>query len=688
MKRFAFLLLLILPLTTGAQMKKPHQLEKHGDVRIDDYYWMKERDSKPVLDYLKQENKRVQETLKPFAALEKTIYNEMKSRMNKDESSVPVKDGDFKYYVRYVKNKEYPIHCRIADREAAKEEILLDENKEAKGKDYYDASRLEMSPDHQRFLYAVDTVGRRFYDLFVHDIKTKKRKKIAGNITPSFVWAEDGKTVFYVKQDPDTLRSNQMYRINVDADKEPVLIFEEKDITFDIGVAKSRTNRYLFLVSSTRDSSEWHYLDAKTPTGHWQVFSPREANHEYGLEDSGSDFLILTNWKAPEFRLMRANVEARKKEAWTEVIPERKGLLLQSVDAYKDFWVLSEREKGLTQIRIFDPKTKAGRLLAFPDEAYVVSGMNLPDFASAQVRFLYSSLIQPYTVYEENVANQKREVLKIDKVPGYDQSKYVTKRLWATAKDGTQIPLSIVMKKDLELDGRAPGLLYGYGSYGLSTEPGFDETVFSLVDRGFVYAQAHIRGGSEMGRQWYDNGRLEKKMNTFTDFIAAGEYLIKEKYVAPKRLSAQGGSAGGLLMGAVINLRPDLFKSVLAEVPYVDALTTMLDETIPLTASEYREWGNPNDKKYYDVIKSYSPYDNVKAQAYPHIFVTTGYHDSQVQYWEPAKWVAKLREVKTDKNLLLFFTDLKSGHSGASGRFELLKQLAKEWVFVLEADKL
>lgn len=687
MKWFTFLLL-ILPMTTGAQMKKPHRLEKHGDVRFDDYYWMKERDSKPVLDYLKQENKRVRDTLKPFAALEKTIYNEMKSRMNKDESSVPVKDGDFKYYVRYVKNKEYPLHCRRADREGAPEEILLDENRDSKGKDYYDASRLEMSPDHQKFLYAVDSVGRRFYDLYVHDLKARTTKKVVSQITPSFVWAEDGKTVFYVKQDPETLRSNQMYRINLETDEKPTLIYEEKDVTFNIALGKSRTHRYLFMVSSTRDSSEWHYLDAKNPGGAWAVFSPREANHEYGLEDTGSDFLILTNWKAPEFRLMRAKIEARQKDAWTEIIPERKGLLLQSVDAYQDFWVLSEREKGLTQIRLFDPQKKSGRLLSFPDEAYLVSSMNLPDFKSDRVRFLYSSLIQPYTVYEESVTNEKREVLKIDKVPGYDQSRYVTKRLWAEAKDGTKIPVSIVMQKDVKLDGKAPGLLYGYGSYGLSTEPAFDETIFSLVDRGYVYAQAHVRGGSEMGRQWYDNGRLEKKMNTFTDFIAAGEYLIREKYVSPRRLSAQGGSAGGLLMGAVINLRPDLFKSILAEVPYVDALTTMLDESIPLTASEYREWGNPNEKKYYDVIKAYSPYDNVKAQNYPHIFVTTGYHDSQVQYWEPAKWVAKLRELKTDQNLLLFHTDMKAGHSGASGRFEMLKQLAKEWVFVLEADKL
>ena len=680
--------LLSVPLVAGAQMKKPHSIEKHGDTRVDNYFWMKERDSKPVLDFLKAENKRALDTLKPHKALEKMIFEEMKSRMNKDESSVPVKNGGYFYYVRYVKNKEYPLHCRRKGTMSAPEEILLDENKEAKGADYYDASRIEPSPDHSRYLYAVDSVGRRFYDLYVFDLKSKKKTKVVTNATPSFTWAEDGKTIFYVKQDPDTLRAYQLYRIDIDTENEPTLVYEEKDTTFDIGVSKSRTKRFIFMGSSTRDSSEWHFIDAKTPKAKWEIFQPREANHEYGIEDSGKEFLILTNWKASEFRLMSASPSARKKEAWTEIIPERKGVHLQSVDAYETFWVLAEREKGLTQIRLFDPKTKTSRVLGFEDEAYMVSPMGLPEFEESQVRFLYTSLLQPYTVFEEDVNTKDRKTLKVDQVPGYDSSLYTTRRLWATAKDGVKVPISVIYKKTTPLDGTAPGLLYGYGSYGLASEPGFDETIFSLVDRGYIYAMAHIRGGSEMGRAWYDQGRLENKMNTFTDFIAAGDHLIQQKFVAAGHLAAQGGSAGGLLMGAVINLKPELFKSILAEVPYVDALTTMLDDTIPLTTSEYREWGNPNDKKFYDVIKSYSPYDNVTAKAYPHIFVTTGYHDSQVQYWEPAKWVAKLRELKTDQNLLLFYTDLKAGHSGASGRFEYLKQLAREWTFILKADQL
>lgn len=665
--------------------KKPHILEIHGDKRVDNYFWMRERDSKPVLDYLKMENERTAEGLRPVKDLENKLYWEMRSRIKEDESSVPIYDDGFYYYSRYNEGQEYPIHCRKRGSLDAAEEIILDENLEARGHSYFDVGEAQASHDHNLLAYAVDTVGRRIYTVHFKDLRTGKllSDKIE-NVTPNFVWAADNKTVFFTRQDPETLRAYQIYRYELGSGAEPVLIFEEKDDTFDAGVSGSRNGQKLFIVSEKRgDSSEWRWLDAHAPKGEWKIFLPREKEHEYSLEDGGDRVYILTNWKAKNFRLMSAPYISAGKSDWTEVIAHNPTTLLEGVDVYKFHLVINEREKALSRLRIIDRATGQQRQVAFNDPVYEVEMAPLADYESTYFRFNYESPVQPPAVYDEEFVSEKRTLKKEKEVPGYDKSKYEARRVWAKAKDGVEVPIVVMMKKGTPLNGSSPMLIYGYGSYGLNTTADFSRGMLSLVDRGFVYARPQIRGGSEMGRHWYEDGKMQHKMNTFTDFIACTEKMIADGYAAKDRIYMMGGSAGGLLMGAVMNLRPDLYKGVIAAVPFVDVLTTMLDDSIPLTTGEYNEWGNPNIAEQYFWMRKYSPYDNVEAKAYPNIFVTTGYHDSQVQYWEPAKWVAKLREVKTDRNVLLFYTELEAGHSGASGRFEALKTLAKEMAFIL-----
>ncbi len=663
--------------------KIPHRHEAHGDVRHDDYFWMRERDSAPVLDFLRQENRRTAEALAPVAGLEKSLYQEMRSRIKEDDSSVPVFDRGYFYYVRYEAGQEYAIHCRKKGSLEAKEEIILDENVMAKGHSYFDLGEMQTSPDQRFVAFALDIVGRRIYDIFIKDLQTGETLKdhiVA--VTPNLVWAADNKTLFYSRQDPETLRSFQIYRYELSSGA-PELVFEEKDTTYNVEVGDSKRGGMLFMASQKRDSSEWYTLDASKPRGEWKKFWPRENDHEYSLVDGGDRLYVLTNWQARNFRLMEASFTATDKREWKEVLPHNEKIYLEGADVYEKFLIISERENGLAQVRVRDRASSKDRLLKFPDPAYEVAAFGLPDYQSTYMRFKYESLVQPPSVYDEEIATEKRSLRKVREVPGYNKDLYEVKRLWATAKDGAKVPLSVLLKKGLKLDGGNPVLLYGYGSYGLTTDVYFRGHALSLVDRGFVFALAHIRGGSEMGRDWYENGRLKNKMNTFTDFIGCAESLIKDKYTSAKHLYMMGGSAGGLLMGAVMNLRPDLFNGVIAAVPFVDVLTTMLDESIPLTTGEYKEWGDPRIKEQYMVMKEYSPYDNVQAKAYPNLLVTTGYHDSQVQYWEPAKWVARLREMKTDKNQLLLYTELEAGHSGASGRFEALKTLAKEYAFIL-----
>lgn len=664
--------------------KKPKTLEKHGDVRVDDYFWMNERDSQPVLDYLKAENSHTEAILKPTEELQETLFHEMKSRMKEDESTVPVRMGEFFYYRRFAPGKEYPISARRKGNMEASEEVLVDGNEWAKGHPFFQMSAVQVTVNHEYLAVAADFQGRRFYDIRFKKIGEKNflADKIEGT-TGNFVWAKDSKTLFFSKQDPETLRSFQVYRFTLGEDKSPVLVFEEKDTTYGVSVGASKDRSKIFISSWKRDSSEVRWIDGDQPRSTFKVFYPRQPDWEYDLVDGGDQFYILTNYKAENYRVFSAPIQSKDLKEWKEVVPHSKDILREGLDVYRNFLVVEEREDGLTQVRIKDRHDGKERVLSFDDPTYVVGVMGLPDYHSEEFRFTYESLNRPEITYDEHYKTGQRVVKKEKEVPGFSSAKYESKRLWAKAKDGRRIPISVLLRKGQILSASTPLLLYSYGSYGYSTEPYFRSSVFSLVDRGFVYALAHIRGGSEMGRYWYEEGRLKNKMNTFTDFIACAEHLIAEGYTSSDHLHIMGGSAGGLLVGAVINIKPDLFNSAVAAVPFVDVVTTMLDESIPLTTFEYKEWGDPRVKEDYFVMKSYSPYDNVKAQNYPHLFVTTGYHDSQVQYWEPAKWVAKLRDYNTGNHNILFFTEMEAGHSGASGRYESLKMVAKEYAFFL-----
>ncbi len=667
--------------------KIPFKLDLHGDVRTDDYYWMNERDTEPVLDFLKAENQRTKEALQPVAHLQKKLYAEMRARIKEDDSSVPQKVDGYFYYTRYQTGQEYPVHCRRKETMEAKEEIILDENILAKGHEYLEVAAVEISPDQRFLAYAVDVVGRRIYEIHFRDLTTGKTlPDVVENSTPSLAWAKDNKTLFFVRQDLETLRAHQLLRFELGSGAAPELVYEEKDTTYNIGVSGTKTHNYIFMDIQKRDSSEWRVLDAATPKAEFKTFLPREMMHEYAIDDGGDRFYVLTNWQAKNFRIMEAAPTARAKSEWKEVVAHDPAILREQLEVYRDYLVVSELTGGLGQIRVRERGAGTERLVNFEDPAYEVSLHGLDDYNSKDLRFAYESFVQPAAVYDEDLASGKRTLRKEREVPGYDRTKYESKRIWAKGTDGTPVPVSLVYRKGLKLDGKNPLLLYGYGSYGLSNSVSFFSGAFSLIDRGFVYAQPHIRGGSEMGRDWYENGRLKNKMNTFTDFIASAEKLIADGYTSAQHLHIMGGSAGGLLVGAVMNMRPDLFKSVSAGVPFVDVLTTMLDESIPLTTGEYNEWGDPRKKEDYEYMKRYSPYDNVTKRDYPHLFVTTGYHDSQVQYWEPAKWVAKLRDYKTDQNLLLMYTEFEAGHSGASGRFEALKLLAKEFSFILMVE--
>jgi oligopeptidase B len=667
--------------------KDPHKLSIHGDERIDDYFWMKERDTKPVLDFLHSENKRTAETMKPVAELEAKLFQEMKSRVKEDDASVPQPHPPFYYYSRFSKGQEYRVHCRKKDSLDAPEQVILDENELAAGHEFFELDGAELSPDQKFLAFAVDTVGRRIYEIRFKNLETGEiLKDRIENSTPSIAWAKDNRTLFFVRQDLETLRAYQLWRYEVGSGHEPELVYEEKDTTYNIGVMASKTSDHVFLAIEKRDSSEFRVLDASKPRGEFVTFLPREMKHEYSLYDGGDRFFILTNWNAENFRVMESPKDNHDKSKWKDVMPASKTRLREQLEVYDKYLVVAERENGLPQLRVRDRASGKERTLSFPDETYEVTLDSLPDYHSMDLRFAYESLVQPPSVYDEKMATGERTLKKTKEVPGYNQSLYETKRIWAKAKDGTKVPVSIMYKKGLKLDGTNPALLYGYGSYGLSNTVNFWSSMISLVDRGFVFAQAHIRGGSEMGRYWYEQGRLGHKMNTFTDFIACAEELIAEKYTSSQHLHIMGASAGGLLMGAVMNMRPDLFKSVSAGVPFVDVMTTMLDESIPLTTGEYNEWGDPRIADQYKYMRQYSPYDNVEKKAYPAMLVTTGYHDSQVQYWEPAKWVAKLRDLKTDNNPLLLYTEFEAGHGGASGRFEALKLLAKEQAFILMVE--
>lgn len=667
--------------------KKPQQLEKHGDVRTDNYFWLNDRENPQVIAHLKAENAYTQSVLGKTGDLEGTIFKELKSRIKEDESFAPVKDGEYFYSARYEVGQQYPVYFRRKGSLTAAEEILLNVPELAKGHSFYQTSSPKMSPNHQIMAYAVDTVGRRFFTIYFKDLKSGKLlpNKIE-NMTGNLVWAKDNETVFYAQQNPQTLRSEKIFRYNLKTQKTNLVYFEEDD-TFSVYVYQPLSEKFIYLGSASTLTTETRYLPADKPQEPFKVFAPRERGHEYSVQDNGQKFYILTNHQAKNFKVMSAEFTQTEKKNWKEVVPHRTDTYLEDMTLFKNHLVLDQRKNGLTQIEIMDYQGKSSFYVPFQDKSYVASTGDNREFDSETLRFNYQSLRRPASIYDFNFKTKGQVLVKTQEVPNYNPDLYKAERIFIKARDGAQIPVSLLMKKDHQADGKSPLLIYGYGSYGANMEPWFDSDVFSLVDRGFVYAIAHIRGGSEMGREWYDNGRTLHKMNTFYDFIDCTEGLIKNKTADPKKIFAMGGSAGGLLMGAIVNLRPDLYRGIVSQVAFVDVITTMLDSSIPLTTSEYDQWGNPNEKAAYDYIKSYSPYDNITRQAYPNILATTGLHDSQVQYWEPAKWVAKLREYNTADTVILLKTDMEAGHGGSSGRFDKLKDTATEYAFILLLNK-
>lgn len=664
----------------------PHNLEKHGDVRVDNYYWLRERENPAVIAYLEAENAYTEAVTAHTKGLEEELFEEIKGRIKQTDESVPYKENGYYYYYRYEESQSYAIHCRRKDSMDSPEQVILDVNKLAEGHDHCRVRGLDVSSGRDILAYSVDYVGRRLYDLHFKNLATgMEYTEVIDSITGNVAWAEDNKTVFYTKQDPTTLRWQWIYRHTLGTDpSQDALVYEEEDDEFNAFVWKTKSKKYMIIGSEQTLSTEYRYLDAKNPTGDFTVFLPREENHEYSIDHFGDSFYIRTNWQAKNFRLMRTPVGKTDKANWTDVIAHRDDVLLSGFEMFRDYLVVQERSKGLIQIRIRPWKGGEEHYLDFGEPAYDAWIGNNPEFDTTKLRYVYTSMTTPRSEYDYNMATRSRTLLKQDEIlGGFDPANYVTERLEAPARDGALVPISIVYRKGIERNGN-PCVLYGYGSYGYSVDASFSAERLSLLDRGFVYAIAHIRGGQEMGRWWYEDGKLLHKKNTFTDFVACAEHLIRKGYTRPEKLFAAGGSAGGLLMGAVINMRPELFKGIVTRVPFVDVITTMLDESIPLTTGEYDEWGNPNEKAYYDYILSYSPYDQVKSKDYPNMLVTTGLHDSQVQYWEPAKWVAKLRAMKTDDNVLLLKTDMEAGHSGGSGRFKRYHETACQYAFILD----
>ncbi len=671
--------------------KIPKKLEIHGDCRIDDYYWLNQREDKAVIDYLNAENEYYGQSTAHTKTFQESLFKEMKSRIKEDDISVPYKMNGYFYLTRFEKGKEYPIYTRKNGSLDAKEEMLFDCNELAKGHDYFNLRGAAISPDNTLAAFGVDTVSRRQYDIQIKNLGTGELypDKIE-NTTGSSVWAADNKTIFYTKKDPVTLRSDKIYRhvLGTPTDQDE-LVFHEKDDTFNTFVYKTKSKEYIVIGSVSTLTSEYQILPASEPDGDFKLFSPRIRGLEYSIFHYQDKFYVLTNKDgATNFKLMRTTVDHTTHDNWQEFITHRKEVLLEDIDIFKDYYLLSERETGLNKMKVVRWDGTASYYLPFQSETYVAGTTTNIDFDTEIVRYFYNAMTSPYAIVEFNMRTKEKRILKEQEVLGgtFRKENYRSERIWAKAEDGTAIPVSLVYHKNTERNGETPLLQYAYGSYGSTIDPYFSTVRLSLLDRGFVYAIAHIRGGEYLGRPWYENGKLLQKKNTFTDFIDVSKHLIANGYTAAKHLYAMGGSAGGLLMGAVINMASELYNGVVAQVPFVDVVTTMLDDSIPLTTGEYDEWGNPNDSIYYEYMKSYSPYDNVEAKAYPHMLVTTGLHDSQVQYWEPAKWVAKLRELKTDDNQLFLDTNMEAGHGGASGRFEALKETAKEYAFILDLE--
>jgi oligopeptidase B len=675
---------------------KPHLRSIHGDTVPDNYYWMidyfkKGADSNRVVDYLKAENTYLDTMMGASKKFQQQLFAEMKGRIKEKDESVPVFKNGYFYYTRNEEGKQYYKYCRKKGSLEAKEEILLDADAMAEGHPYFAATGFSISEDNTLMAYGIDTVSRRQYIIHIKNLETGETMKDAiYHSTGNAVWGNDNKTLFYTENNQQTLLTEKIKRhtLGTDAAADAV-VYHEKDNSNYIGVGKSKSGKYIYIVSQATMSSEYRMLDASAPNGDFKVFQPRMKDVLYEVTDEGDRFLVVTNRNAKNFRLMECAYDETGSEHWKEVIPNRADVLLEGIDEFNNFLVIIERKNGLRQLQIRNRSNKQFHYLDFGEPAYTANPAANPEFTTATLRYTYTSLTTPVSVFDYHMETKVKKLMKQQEVVGgYDSKLYTTERIYAVAKDGSKVPISIVYKNGLVKDGHAPLLLYAYGSYGNSIDASFSSARLSLLNRGFVFAIAHIRGGQEMGRQWYEDGKLMKKKNTFTDFIDCGEYLITEKYTSKQHLYAQGGSAGGLLMGAVATMRPDLWNGVVAQVPFVDVINTMLDESIPLTTNEFDEWGNPKNKEAYDYMKSYSPYEHVSSNAYPNMLVTTGLHDSQVQYFEPAKWVAKIRALKTDDKLLLLYINMEAGHGGASGRFNYLKEVAMQYAFLFALENI
>ncbi len=667
-------------------------LEIHGHKRTDSYFWLNERENPDVIKYLEEENAYADFVMKDTEELQEQLFQEMKARYKEDDESLPYFFNEYWYVIKYQIGKEYPLFYRHHLSLENPIELMLDVNEMAEGKDFYDVGSFSVSVNNQLAAFSEDTLGRRIYTILVKNLETGEfyEDKIE-NTTGKSVWANDNEHFFYIRKD-ETLRAYQIFRHKIGTkQEEDVLVFHEEDETFDVNVFKTKSLEYIFIASSSTISDEHWFIPSNDVNAEWKVIQKREDDLEYAVEHYENDFYIITNeGDATNFKIVKTPVEKPSKENWVDVIPHKKETLLEGFEIFKDYFVLEERTEGLLQLKIINNGDQTSYYLPFNEPTYsAYVGINL-DFDTEVLRYGYTSLTQPSSTLEYNMRTRETRLLKQQEVLGgtFDTNNYISERIWAPSRDGkVKVPISLVYHKDTKKSAETPLLLYGYGSYGHTIDASFSNVRLSILDRGYIFAIAHIRGGEYLGREWYEDGKMLHKKNTFFDFIDAAKYLVAENYTSSQHLYAMGGSAGGLLVGAVMNYEPTLFNGIIAQVPFVDVVTTMLDESIPLTTGEFDEWGNPKKKKYYNYMLSYSPYDNIEEKDYPNILITTGFHDSQVQYWEPAKWTAKLRELKTDNHILVFKTDMKSGHGGASGRFESLKEDALEYAFLLMIDK-
>ena len=673
--------------------KIPVSFKKFNDIRIDDYYWLKERENPEVIDYLERENDYYEKMTSHTLDLQNKLFKEIKDKIKEDDESVPYFLNGYWYKTKYKEGLDYPVYTRFKDSLNNKEEILFDCNELAKKHDYFNLSNFQISPDNKIVAFSTDVVSRRLYSVQFKNLETGKvySDKII-NSSGSFAWANDNSTLFYTSRDVNTLRNDKIFKhvLNTDYENDELVYFE-KDETFYTNVSKSKSKKFIIISSFSTLTSEFQFLPADNINESFKLFNKRKRGVEYSINHYDDHFYIITNKdKAYNYKLMKTKISETSSENWTDVVEHRKNVLIEGIDIFKDHLVVSERVDGLNRINIKKWDDSENYFLNFDNETFSSNTTTNLDFNSKKLNYAYNSLNEPYSVIEFDMITKEKTVLKQHKVldKNFSKDNYVTERIWADSQDGNQIPISLIYKKGIKRDGSNPLLIYGYGSYGNTIDPSFSISRLSLLDRGFIYAISHVRGSEYLGRDWYENGKLLNKKNSFNDFVDSTKFLISEGYTSAEHCYAYGGSAGGLLMGAVINMAPELYNGVIAAVPFVDVITTMLDETIPLTTSEYDEWGNPNQKEYYEYMMSYSPYDNVSKLKYPNLLVTTGLHDSQVQYWEPAKWVAKLRDYKQDQNYLFLNTNMETGHGGSSGRFEAIKDLAKEYAFLFDLENI